>query len=114
LATPPQPWHINFAGLGASSPTEASQGSPVKGMGSAGRQLETAPLQVLEDLHEDQAIHLLHMCECGGSLGLAHVCSLVGGSVSERPQGSRLVDSVGLPVPFLSPLGPSILPPTLP
>jgi hypothetical protein len=30
----------------------------------------------------------------------ACVCSLVGGSVSESPQGSGLVDSVGLPVLF--------------
>jgi hypothetical protein len=38
-----------------------------------------------------------------GCLGLAHVCSLVDGSVSESPQGSRLIDSVGHPVEFLSP-----------
>jgi hypothetical protein len=43
----------------------------------------------------------------------AHVCFLVGGSVSGSPQGSRLVDSVvGHPVEFLSLLDPSILPPT--
>ena len=45
----------------------------------------------------------------------------VGGSMflgwwlnSESPQGSRLVDSLGLPVEFLPLLGPSTLPPTLP
>jgi hypothetical protein len=47
-------------------------------------------------------------------LGSDHVCSLVGGSVSGSPQGSRLCDSVGLPVEFLSPLGSSVLPATLP
>jgi hypothetical protein len=47
----------------------------------------------------------------GGNLGPAHVCSLVGGLVSESPQGSRLVDSVGLPEEFLSTFGaPSLSP----
>jgi hypothetical protein len=32
---------------------------------------------------------------------------------SQILQGSRLVDSVGLPVEFLSPPGPSVLPPNL-
>jgi hypothetical protein len=31
------------------------------------------------------------------------VCSLVGGSIFGRPHGSRLVDSIGLPVESLSP-----------
>ena len=39
----------------------------------------------------------------------AVICSSVGGSVSESCQGFRLVDSVGLPVEFLSCSGPSIL-----
>ena len=43
--------------------------------------------------------------------GLGLVCSLVGGSVSGNPQGSELVDSVGLLVEPLSLLGSSILPP---
>lgn len=47
---------------------------------------------------------------CAVALGPAHTHSLVGDSVSVSPQGSRLVDSVGLPVEFLSPLGPAILP----
>jgi hypothetical protein len=40
-----------------------------------------------------------------GALGPTHVCSLVGASVSGIPQGSSLIDSVGLHVEFLSPLG---------
>jgi hypothetical protein len=48
-----------------------------------------------------------------GGLGPTHACSLFSGSVSVNPQGSRLVDFVGLPVEFLFPLGPSVLPPTL-
>jgi hypothetical protein len=57
----------------------------------------------------------LHICyKCGEGLGPACVCSLVGGSVSERPHESRLEDSVGLLEKFLSPQGSSILPPTLP
>ena len=47
-------------------------------------------------------------------LGLAHASSLVGSSVSGNSQGSKLVDSVDLFGVFLSLLGPSSLPPTLP
>lgn len=43
------------------------------------------------------------------ALSSAHVCYLIGGSVSESSQGSRLIDSVGLPVGVPSPSGPSIL-----
>ena len=44
-----------------------------------------------------------------GGLGPAHVCSLVGGSDSESPRGSKLVDYVGTPVECLSLLRPKIL-----
>ena len=40
----------------------------------------------------------------GAYRGPAHAHSLVGGPVSGTPQGYRLVDSVGLPVEFLSSL----------
>ena len=43
-----------------------------------------------------------------------YAISLVGGSVSESPQGSRLDDTVGLRVEFLFPSVLSILPLTLP
>ena len=69
---------------------------------------------MLEDLHEDEASHLLHMWGRGvGECKPSHapVCSLVGGSVSGNPQGCRTVDSVGLLVESLSPLGSSVLPP---
>lgn len=46
-------------------------------------------------------------------LGSVHVCSLLGGSVSESSQKSGLVDSVGS-VRFSSASGPSILSSTLP
>jgi hypothetical protein len=36
-------------------------------------------------------------CICVGGLISADVCCLVGGSVSERFQGSRLVETAGLP-----------------
>ena len=55
----------------------------------------------------------VHLWDVEG-IGLAHVCSLVGGSVSGCLQGSRLVGSVGLPVEFLSSLCPSVLLLTLP
>jgi hypothetical protein len=47
-------------------------------------------------------------------LGPALICSLVGGSVSGSPQGSRFVDFVGLLMEFLFPLDSSTFPPTLP
>lgn len=49
---------------------------------------------------------------CVGDLGPVNACSLVGGLVSVSPHGPQLVDSVGLLVEFLSPLGPFFLPPT--
>jgi hypothetical protein len=49
-----------------------------------------------------------------GGLVPAYMCSLVGGSVSGRPQGSRLVNSVSLLMGLPSSSGPSIIPPTLP
>ena len=57
----------------------------------------------------------LHICciYVGWGLGLAHVYSLVGGSVSGSSQESILVDLVGFPVEFLSYLGPSVLSSTL-
>lgn len=50
---------------------------------------------------------------CGAGQSLAHVCCLVGVSVSESPQWSMFVDSVGLRVEILSTLGSLILPQTL-
>ena len=51
-------------------------------------------------------MHLLSMgpdqtvlcCICGGGLISAAVCHLVGDSVSERSQGSRLVETAALPM----------------
>jgi hypothetical protein len=57
----------------------------------------------------------LHICYiCVGRPKTNPVCSLVGGSVSESPQWSRLVDSVGLPVEFLSPSGSPVFPVRVP
>jgi hypothetical protein len=46
-------------------------------------------------LRPDQAVLC---CVCVGGLGPASVCCLVGGLVSERSQGSRLVEIAGLPM----------------
>jgi hypothetical protein len=59
----PIPARQATATLGTSSPTEARQGSPVRGTGSTGRQQSgIAPAPVVGDLHECQAAHLLHIC----------------------------------------------------
>jgi hypothetical protein len=68
-------------------------------------------LQLLVDLHEDQAVHLLLMCR---DIGPANAYSLVGASVSGSTNGSRLVGFVHLLVESLSLSSPSVLPPTLP
>jgi hypothetical protein len=57
-------------------------------------------------------LHFFYICT--GDLGPAHACSLVDGSVSGRPKGSRLVDSVGLSVDFLSSSSSSFFSLTLP
>jgi hypothetical protein len=105
--------YLVTAGLDTSSPTKARQGSPVKGGGSTGRQQSQGqPLfQLLGELHEDKAAHLLHMCRRPRS---SPVYSLFGGSDCGRPPGSRSVDSDGLLVETLSPLEPSILRSTIP
>ena len=97
------------------SPTVVTQGSPIREMGSADRQQiqRQSPLQLLGDLLKDWDAYLLHVCGVR-RVGPAHVCSLVGGSVSESPQGSSFVDSVGRYLESLPSLGPSILPTTLP
>jgi hypothetical protein len=51
---------------------------------------------------------LLTCYMCVGSQGSAHAHTLVRDSVSGSPQGSRLVDPVGLHGEFLSSLNPSI------
>jgi hypothetical protein len=56
-------------------------------------------------------LHICYICAVG--LRPASIYSLVGSLVSVSPQESRLVDSVGLPVEFLSPPGPTIFSPTL-
>ena len=85
-------------------------GSPFREVGSTGRQ-EQPPLQLFRGTQMTTKLHICYLRAKG--LGLAHTCSLVGVSVSVSSQGSRLVDSVDL-IESLSPLGPSVLPPTLP
>ena len=53
-------------------------------------------------------MHICHLCSRG--LGPAHVCPLVGGSVSESSQWFRLVNYAALSVEFISPSEPSVLP----
>ena len=58
-------------------------------------------------LRADQAVH----CNiCVGGLRPASACYLVGGSVSERSQGSRLDETVGLLMKLPSPSTSSIFP----
>lgn len=57
------------------------------------------PLQLLKYQDEDQAAHLLSMLGEGIKFS---PCSLVDGSVTGSTEGSRIVDSVDLPVELLS------------
>jgi hypothetical protein len=106
------------SGLGASSPTEASQASTVRGTGSTDRQqIQGQPwIKLLGGLHENQAAHLLYMW--GGQLRHSEAEAVCEDSTSVlfgwwfSLQGSRLGDSAGLPVE--SPPGPSVLRPNLP
>ena len=95
-----------------SSQTGAQPGSPLRGNGSSDRQgsQRQALLQLLGDHMEIK----LHICyKWGGGLNAAPACSLVCGSVSVRPNGPMLVDSVYLLVVSLTPPVYSVLSPTL-
>ena len=52
--------------------------------------------------HMKIELHICYIWASGGWVGPAHECSLVGASVSKSLQRSRLIDSVGLPMEFLS------------
>lgn len=96
-------------GLVTSFPNGARKGSPVRGAGSTGRQKSQGKLPGTNMKTK------LHICFiCSGALAPALVCSLVGCSVLGTSQGPRLVDFIGLLMESLSPLGSSILLPTLP
>jgi hypothetical protein len=79
-------------------------------MGYTGRQRIKGkpPLKFLGNQHEDQAAYLLHMSLGEWELGPGHALSLVAGSVYGSLQGSRIFDSVVLPVNSLSYLVPSV------
>jgi hypothetical protein len=79
----------------------------------AGNKVRGILNSLLDGLHEDQA-DIFYICVWVWGARSTHVYSLIGGSVSGSLKGFRLVDSVGLLMEFLSPLCPSILPPTLP
>ena len=55
----------------------------------AGNGLRDSPCSCFTVPHEDKATQLLI---CAEDLGLSHACSLVSGSISSSPYGSRLVN----------------------
>jgi hypothetical protein len=57
--------------------------------------------------HTKTELHICYICT-GHRVARFCPCSLVGGLVSKSPQGSRLFDTVVLPVEFLTPSGPSV------
>jgi hypothetical protein len=98
------------AGLGDSSPTEAS---PVgEWTPQTGNVFKDSPYSSCWRTHINTELHICYIY--ARSVGPACVLFLVCGSVSESSQWFRFVDSDGLLVESLSPLGPSILSPTLP
>jgi hypothetical protein len=88
-------------GLGPSSYIEARQ---IERDSKAGNVVivRNGPFPPLEECHMKTKPHNYYICAEG--LGLSHACTLVGRSVSVGNHGSRLVDSVGFLVSFLSPL----------
>jgi hypothetical protein len=71
-----------------------------------GNTVRASPCSMLEDPHEEQTVHLLHMCK--GPSSSPHI--LFGGaSVSGSPNGPRLVYFVGLIVVSLTTPTPSFL-----
>ena len=62
--------------------------------------------------HIQTELHVSYLCVRGRNPD--HVCSFIGGSISESSQGSKLVDSFGFLGEFLSHAGHLLLPPTFP
>jgi hypothetical protein len=105
--------HQVCVGHGISSPTEARQGSRVREIHSqTGNSFRDSPCSSIFGIHMKTDLHICYICV--GGLGPDCISCLVRGSVSESPQGTKLVESIGLPVEFLTTSGPPILPETLP
>ena len=103
--------HQISLGLSTSSPTEAREGILTRRKGSKGRQQREFPLQLLENLREDQAAHLLNMRKGPRSSPCMLFCWWL---CLCEPHGPRFVSTVGLLVLSLTNSGPSFLPSTLP
>ena len=72
--------------LDTSSFTEARQDSPVRGTGFTGRQRSrVSHCSSCWGTHMKTKLHVCYIEGLGG-IGLALICSLVGGSVSGRPK----------------------------
>jgi len=96
--------HQVSAGLGISSPTEARESSPVgEQISQIDNSFRDSPLSSCWGTHMETELHICYIC-AGGFSPAVVLCS-VGGSVSESSQGSRLANSVGLTVEFLSSSG---------
>jgi hypothetical protein len=69
---------------------------------------------ILMGIHMKTELHICYICGRGGGY-VQPLCVLLGRWFRlGQPQGSKLVDYVGLPVKFISPSGPAILSPILP
>lgn len=94
--------HLVPAGLRPYSLTETQTDSPGRRRGSNSKQQsqrQTPPLlPLLENLEEDQAVHLLQMCTGSSS---APACSLVCGLGFLIPHGHRFVGSIGFLVSLI-------------
>lgn len=95
--------HQVSARIGAYFLTETKYGSPVgKPLPQSGYSISKSLCSRCQRAHKETELHVLYICK--QPLVHVSVCFLIGGSVSESSQRSRLVYSVGLSVQRSHPL----------
>lgn len=95
LGIPPTLAHQVSANSDSSPPSEARQVSPVREQIPVRHQLQGQLFFSCWSIQMNTKLNIC--CVCAKDLSPPCICSLVGGSVSQSPQGSTWVDSVGHP-----------------